>query len=54
MEQEKTQKLFGTGIRLFIGNKLESFLFTTGVLIISNFGTIEEVGIYSFAYVNLR
>ena len=48
--KKKTQKLFGTGIRLFIGNKLESFLFTTGVLIISNFGTIEEVGIYSFAY----
>ena len=45
----KTYELFGTGIKLFIGNKLESFLFTIGILLISNFGSIEEVGVYSFA-----
>tara|TARA_B110000902_G_scaffold249807_1_gene308362 strand:+ start:57 stop:1595 length:1539 start_codon:yes stop_codon:yes gene_type:complete len=47
--KKKTQELFGTGIKLFLGNKLESFLFTIGILLISNFGSIEEVGVYSFA-----
>ena len=47
--KEKTHELLGTGLKLFFGNKLESFLFTIGILLISNFGSIEDVGVYSFA-----
>ena len=47
--KKKTKELFGTGIKLFVGNKLESFLFTVGLLLLSNFQSIEEVGLYSFA-----